>query len=396
MKYREYFSLTHPQQRIWYMEKINPHQPLHNIGGTVKIQGEVDFVCLEKAINYFIKKNDGIRHRFVESDENVHQYVEEYHKYQVRYTIFNSQKDLGAWVQQEAAKPFDINEQDLFDFALFKLQDTKEGGYFVKVHHIISDGWSMNLLTEQICNAYTQILKGEKITDQLNSTYMYCLEKEESYLTSKRFMKDKNFWNEKFSKLPIVKRKNEVDCAKANRKTYSLTNNQSDEIKQFATGINVSVYAFFVALYYIYLNKVNGQDDLIIGMPVLNRAGKNEKNIVGMLTSTMPFRHTVDSEMTVIDFIKGINRELVRCYYHQKYPYDVLVKDLELKKKGYGDLFDTCINYYNTKLPTEINGTPIENEEFYNRNQIYSIQLIIREWSRLGGFNLDIDYKDHM
>ncbi|TKI88566.1 non-ribosomal peptide synthetase, partial [Bacillus wiedmannii] len=211
---------------------------------------------------------------------------------------------------------------------------------------------------------------------------------EESYLTSKRFMKDKNFWNEKFSKLPIVKRKNEVDCVKANRKTYSLTNNQSDEIKQFATGINVSVYAFFVALYYIYLNKVNGQDDLIIGMPVLNRAGKNEKNIVGMLTSTMPFRHTVDSEMTVLDFIKGINRELVRCYYHQKYPYDVLVKDLELKKKGYGDLFDTCINYYNTKLPTEINGTPIENEEFYNRNQIYSIQLIIREWSRLGGFNL--------
>lgn len=56
MKYREYFSLTHPQQRIWYMEKINPHQPLHNIGGTVKIQGEVDFDCLEKAINYFIKK----------------------------------------------------------------------------------------------------------------------------------------------------------------------------------------------------------------------------------------------------------------------------------------------------------------------------------------------------
>ncbi|WP_371399727.1 condensation domain-containing protein [Bacillus wiedmannii] len=263
------------------MEKINPHQPLHNIGGTVKIQGEVDFVCLEKAINYFIKKNDGIRHRFVESDEKVHQYVEEYHKYQVRYTIFNSQNDLDAWVQQEAAKPFDINEQDLFDFALFKLQDTKEGGYFVKVHHIISDGWSMNLLTEQICNAYTQILKGEKITDQLNSTYMYCLEKEESYLTSKRFMKDKNFWNEKFSKLPIVKRKNEVDCAKANRKTYSLTSNQSDEIKQFATGINVSVYAFFVALYYIYLNKVNGQDDLIIGMPVLNRAGKNEKILWG-------------------------------------------------------------------------------------------------------------------
>lgn len=112
-----------------------------------------------------------------------------------------------------------------------------------------------------------------------------------------------------------------------------------------------------------------------------------------MLTSTMPFRHNVDAGMTVGDFIKDINRELIRCYYHQKYPYDLLVQDLELKRKDYGDLFDTSINYYNTNLPNELDGTAVENEEFYNGNQIYSLQLIIREWSRSGGFNLDIDYK---
>jgi hypothetical protein len=54
MIHTEYYSLTHPQKRIWYMEKINAHQPLHNIGGVVTIKGELDFTFLEKAINHFV------------------------------------------------------------------------------------------------------------------------------------------------------------------------------------------------------------------------------------------------------------------------------------------------------------------------------------------------------
>ncbi|MDQ0858860.1 amino acid adenylation domain-containing protein [Bacillus sp. V2I10] len=389
----EYFSLTHPQKRIWYMEKINPHQPLHNIGGVVTIKGELDFIFLEKAIHCFVKNNDGIRHRFIETNGEVRQYVEKYHKKDVLNVVFNCREDLDAWVQQEAGKPFSIHDCDLFDFAMFKVRDTNDGGYFVKVHHIISDGWSMNLLTEQIFDTYMRLLKGEKITDQYRDSYTLCLKKEQTYLASERFVKNKQFWNEKFNTLPIPIQKRELECAEGNRKTYCFPNRQSNGIKQFAADHNVSVYAFFVGLYYIYLQKLTKQEDLIVGMPVLNRSGKIEKNIVGMLTSTMPFRHYVDVEMTVREFIKDINRELIRCYYHQKYPYDLLVQDLELKKKGYGDLFDTCINYYNTNLPNELDGIPVENEEFYNRNQIYSLQLIIREWSKSGGFNLDIDYK---
>lgn len=88
-----------------------------------------------------------------------------------------------------------------------------------------------------------------------------------------------------------------------------------------------------------------------------------------------------------------VNEELKKCYFNQKYPYNLLVQNLELKKNGYDSLFNVCVNYYNTKLDSELNGYPIENVEFYNGNQIYSLQMVIKDWSDTGSLTLDFDYK---
>ncbi|MGM7721816.1 amino acid adenylation domain-containing protein [Metabacillus sp. Hm71] len=375
------------------MEKIYPNKPLHNIGGIVLIKGNVNVVILKKAINEFIKANTGIRHCFLERDGEVYQYIADYQMFDVRQIECKGRQELDEWVNQEAQKPFSLHSSELFDFALFHLLDSNEGGYFVKVHHLLSDGWSMNLLTDQIGTIYMNLLMGEELIGQSGISYLSYLEKEQAYLRSDRFLKNRQFWQAKFHTLPSSFERVELDCSSGIRKTYYLSKSQSAKINQFAADHNVSVYAFFVGMYYAYLQKVKKQDDLIVGMPVLNRSGKKEKEIFGMFTSTMPFRHKVDLDLTVEDFMKGIHHDLMRCYFHQRYPFDLLMQDLQLKKKGYGDLFDTCINYYNTNLQTEVNGTPVENMEFYNGKQLYSLQLIIREWSGTGEFQLDIDYK---
>jgi non-ribosomal peptide synthetase component F len=113
----------------------------------------------------------------------------------------------------------------------------------------------------------------------------------------------------------------------------------------------------------------------------------------GMFTSTMPFRFVIESDCTVSETLTRVNDELMNCYFNQKYPYDLLIQDLELKKKAFDGLFNVCVNYYNTKLNSELNGFPIENIEFYNGNQNYSMQLVIKDWSRSGSLTLDIDYK---
>ncbi|MEC2746287.1 AMP-binding protein, partial [Bacillus cereus] len=81
-----------------------------------------------------------------------------------------------------------------------------------------------------------------------------------------------------------------------------------------------------------------------------------------------------------------------QCLFHQRYPYNLLVKDLQLTSKGYDGLFQYSVNYYNTKLKNTIDGFSLENVEFYSGYQAYSLQLVIKEWAD-EGLEIQYDYK---
>lgn len=393
---KECYSLTHPQKRIWYIEKIYPGTSLYNIGGPIRIKGNIDFNILEESINIFVKNNEGLRLRFFEEHEEVKQYVSNYERVILDFMDFskydNPEEKFNKWVEKEARTPFVIENERLFYFALFKISDNDKG-YFAKFHHIISDGWSINIMTKQICDAYIKLLNAEEILDNTEQSYIEYISNEKKYLSSDRFFKNKSFWNEKYKDLPDAFLNKSSDFIEGKRKTFELESELSLKIKKFAIDNKYSLNTFFIMLYLIYLYKTNLQEDVAIGTPVLNRSGKKGKSMFGMFTSTMPFRFAVDDNLNVTDTMVKVNEQLMECYFNQKYPYDLLVKDLELKKKGYDNLFNTCVNYYNTKLNSELNGFPIENVEFYNGNQIYSLQLVIKDWSDSGNLTLDFDYK---
>jgi amino acid adenylation domain-containing protein/non-ribosomal peptide synthase protein (TIGR01720 family) len=390
------YPLTHPQKRIWYIEKIYPNTSLHNIGGPVRIKGPVNFKALEEAIHIFIKRHEGLRLRVSEQNGEAYQYVSEYTRHNLDFYDFspydNPQDEYNCWIKQEASKPFVLENERLFYFALFKISD-QDNGYLAKFHHIICDGWSTSIMTEQICDVYIKLCKEEAIVENNEQSYLELIHDEKKYLWSDRFLKNKLFWHQKFKILPETFFNKSSDIIEGKRKTYLLDREVSLRIKEFAKENQYSLNTFFVSLYLIYANKVTQQEDLVIGTPVLNRSGKKQKSIFGMFTSTMPFGFFIDNSSTVVNTMAKVNTDLMECYHNQKYPYDLLVQDLELQKNGVDNLFNVCVNYYNTKLNSELNGLPIENVEFYNGNQIYSLQLVIKDWADSGRLTLDFDYK---
>ncbi len=388
--------LTHPQKRIWYIEKIYPGTPLYNIGGPIRIKGIVDFELLEKTINIFIKKNEGLRLRITEKEGESGQYLVDYKEVKIDFVDFSKsiepEEEFKKWVDVEAKTPFKLENEALFYFAMFKIAEN-DTGYFVKFHHIISDGWSINIMTQQIGDIYMKLIMGEEVNENPEHSYIQYIESERKYLESERFINNKSFWKEKFKDLSELFLNRSSDCIKGERKTYELDETISKSIKEFCSTSKISLNTLFVALFIIYLHKTTMQDDIVIGTPVLNRSGNKEKNMFGMFTSTMPFRFQVNPKESVDEMLKKIAAQFRSCYFNQKYPYDILVKDLELKKNGYDNLFNTCVNYYNTRLTNELNGLILENTEFYNGNQIHSLQIVVKEWSNTEKVKLDFDYK---
>ena len=187
MKERELFHLSHPQKRIWYIEKINPDQSVHNIGGVVKIKGKVDFTSLSSSINFFIETNSGIRHRFIETEGDINQYIKEYQHSSFPLHKFNNDEELDQWVKRQSSIPFNLYDSDLYEFHIFTLKDSGESGYFIKVHHIVSDGWSMNIMTKDIAEHYVNLTNNVTVSPPNRTEYNCFLEKEKEYISSKLY-----------------------------------------------------------------------------------------------------------------------------------------------------------------------------------------------------------------
>lgn len=390
------YPLTHPQKRIWYIEKMYPNTSLYNIGGTVIIKGNINIELLQQAIITFIKKNEGIRLKILEKDGWPLQYIDRFKDDTVDYVDFTNGEEpeiqFKKWVQNHASKPFLLQNSRLFYFALYKISDNCMG-YLIKLHHIIADGWSIQILTSKIMDYYLRLCNDECINNEIEYTYIHYIEKEKQYLTSRRFIRNQLFWNKEFETLSDLTMRPSSEGIIGNRKSYTVNYPFTKKIKEYCKKNNISLNTLFVTLYLIYDSRVTGQNDRTIGVPVFNRSNKKEKQTFGMFTSTMPFRFQVDTNQSFQHILKNVQEKLMIYYMNQKYPYDLLVQDLEIKKKGYDHLFNVCINYYNTTLHTSIDGNQIENVEFYNGNQAYSLQIIIREWSDSGCLVLDFDYK---
>nr|WP_285890885.1 amino acid adenylation domain-containing protein [Mesobacillus maritimus] len=394
----KYYPLTHAQKRIWYMEKMNDSS-LNSIGGTVIFKEPVRLDLLENSIRNFVQSNDIFKLKFVDKHGEPKQYQLPFTStdYSVRLFDFTKEKSpkqaFKDWVETESSIPFKMDEEEqLFYFALFKISES-ESGYLVKFHHLISDGWSIQLMTEHISDTYIQLIEGKSLQIDRMPSYLEYIEKEQSYLSSSRFKKDKDFWENQFLDLPdstfLINSNDHV----GKRKTYNLDEDLSIKINDFVTVNKCSMNTFFLSIYFTYLYRFHHASDLILGMPVLNRSGKKEKTVFGMFTSTMPVRYQMEENETFLNTVSKVNKKVMKCLFHQKYPYDLLIRDIQKETGHIGTLFNTSVNYYNTKLNQEINQIPIENVEFYNGNQLFDLQIIIKEWLGSGKLSLNFDYK---
>ncbi|GKX65195.1 amino acid adenylation domain-containing protein [Inconstantimicrobium mannanitabidum] len=391
---KKYYNLTHPQKRIWYIDKINTNSPLHNIGGCLSIHEAIDVEVMEQTINLIIKNNEGLRIRVSEKEDEPFQYIKDFQNENIDFLDFsnyeNPQREHKIWSNELFKKCFNLEDGRLYYFAIYKISE-KEYGILLNIHHIISDGWSITLIQRQICDIYKKLMNNEDV-NMANYSYLDFIKDEEEYLKSKRFVENKDFWKHRLSDLPeefLYKTSNSLE---GKRQCLNINEDLSNKIKKFTGDKKCSLNTFFISILLIYINKVTHKNDLVIGTPVFNRTNKEQKNMIGMFTSTVPVRFKLNTELKIEDLIKLVNRELKLCFLNQKYPYDLLIKDLDLSKDGYDSLFKMCVNYYNSKYDNHIDDIDVEVEEYYCGNQSYSLQITVKEWEE-SNITLNFDYK---
>jgi NRPS condensation-like uncharacterized protein len=174
------------------------------VAGTLKIRGDIDYPLLKKAVDIYIERNDTLRLHFVEIDGEPKQYYSEPHPAATQILDFSSYgKDtLFAWDTERTKLPFDLIDSDLYEIIILKVSRS-EAGIYIKMHHLISDGWSIVNTANDIFRIYTELVSGQYTAYEMPPPYCEFIKSEADYLNSDKFIKDKQYWRKVMS--PVLK-----------------------------------------------------------------------------------------------------------------------------------------------------------------------------------------------
>jgi len=336
---RKFYPLTHAQKRIWYVEKMNPGTNEPNISFLVRYKEEINFELLSDAINDVLRRNDGLRLHMIETERDdmieARQYVSEYREYTLDFFDFSgedAESRLSVWVDEKSKKLFNILDNDLYYMAMIRFND-KECGYYILTHHLISDGWTLNLLLNEIDEIYHDLVNGKPIDHTPYPSYVEYISNEAEYLKSLRCAEHKRFWHELMRPVPeeinLSFRKTKTKSVKAVGKLFAFSSELREKMHRFRKENHSSLFKLVLSALSIHISRITSLTDFAIGTVNHNRATSRHKAMTGMFVSTFPIRFTLDEKMNFQSFVQNVGttvNNIIKNY--QQYPFDILANDL--------------------------------------------------------------------
>ena len=349
------YPLSNSQMNIWNLEQSLQGTSVNNICETVHIKGRVDITLIQRCLNLVVENDPSVRLRLTMQDGRPMQYYAPYFAQQFPVLDFSStnQEGVACWERTVTRETMPLLDLPLYYFAILKLNEN-EGGILIKTHHIISDGWSQVVFINRFAETYLRLLSGQEHNLTPLPPYHVHIEKEQQYLSSSAFARDKKFWDEQTSQMsqPLSFK----DCQSAilspvgHWRHFDFPEGISRAIYAFCTQNRVAPFAVFYMALAIYLNRVGGTDRFSIGVPIHNRLDVTERQTTGMFVSTMPFYGYLDNRWNLEQFNKALSEQWFNLLRHQRLPFDEIVK---LAKKHHPEtnaLFHIVLDFQDSRF----------------------------------------------
>ncbi len=301
------YDLTNPQKSILISEQFYVNKNMFVVASSAIIKEDIDFDALQKAINIFVQNNDAYRTRFIKIADETYQYFENYVPFDVEKIKINNLDELEDYLR---GITFDIYSSSPIKFLMFE-NLTGYSGYCCVLHHLIGDAYTLALFLEESLKLYNQLSRTGETSNERSSSYKDFIFSEENYLNSEKYLKDKAYWEDKFStpsEIFSFKSNENIFDTLAARKSFHIPNH----ITAYCTENKISKFSFFFAAFSIYLSRLTNNEEVIIGTPFLNRLNHKEKNTAGMFVSVLPFKQTINPNLSVAEYVKEISITQIR------------------------------------------------------------------------------------
>ena len=357
----DYYPVSHSQKRFWLLDKIDEAKTAYNLFTSYHID-DLHIGSLENALIKLVNRHEILRTTFKEVNLEPFQIINA--SSQLDYSIAlidlseagDSAHQAHKLAQKAANFRFDLSKGPLIRLKAVKIDDNKFI-LFLTIHHIIGDGWSMDVLYEELSKLYIGERVGKEIDlPELDIQYKDFAAWQIGFLNGKGARKSQRFWMNQFQEdipvleLPTSFTRPPVKTYRGSSLEFNIKPEVVNGLKKFAQAKGGTLFMSLMAVLKLLLHKYSGQHDIVIGTPVAGRENSQLDKQIGPYINTLAIRTNLSFDHSFEQLLEQVILNTTAAFEHQIYPFDRLIEDLSLHGEvGRSELFNVMIIHQNTR-----------------------------------------------
>ncbi|MCK4259937.1 MAG: amino acid adenylation domain-containing protein, partial [Halanaerobiales bacterium] len=387
---REYYPVSSAEKRLFALRQLEGESTTYNMPNITTIEGVLDRERLEEAFKVLVQRHESLRTSFVVVGEEV---VRKVHPdLDLRISFMEAKEEELDRVVNEFIRPFDLGKAPLFRVGLIKYDNDKHL-LMLDMHHIISDGASMNIFFKE----FVQLYQGEDLPE-LKIQYKDYACWQHKLLKSEEIKKQEIYWLERFAgeipvlNLPTDAPRSSVMSFEGDMMDFSIDKELADAFNEIASSKGATLYMALLGALNVLLSKYTGQDEIIIGSPVAGRRHADLENIIGIFVNTLVMRNELEVDKSFAQFLETVKENALDAFEHQDYQFEMLVEKLQLQRDlSRNPLFDIMFVLQNTTT-ADVQMPGLKMHLYPFEYKLAQFDLIFNVFETSTGIHFNLDY----
>lgn len=330
------YQLSYGQQALWFIDKMAQGNVAYNINFGLAVHSNLDIDLLEKSLEEIIKRHKSLRTVYIEKDAMPVQKILEIVDFQLEKIDTSNweQSYLDEKLKEFTHQTFNLEKGPAFRVGLFKRTDE----HYILVfsfHHIAVDLWSVELIISDLIKLYNSDKTAESSLPKQDRSFLDYVEYQNRKLKTTEWNEMLEYWKNELSgellslNLPVDKSRPVVQTYNGSTYSFEFEQKVSKSLKDYAQKKGITSFTLLLGLYKLFLYRLSGQDDILVGTPTLGRNHRDFEDIVGYFVNPIVIRSKLSGKLTFDQFLDYLNSKIINGLKNQAYPFNLLVGKIQ-------------------------------------------------------------------
>ena len=334
---------TEAQRELWTNVQIGGHHAncAYNESVSLHLNGDFEVEALRKAVDLLLARHDALRATFSSDGMSMHISPHiNFHVPLVDLSVLNkfeAEAEVTRILYDEAEQEFDLENGPLGRIKLLRFSAVSHQ-LIITFHHIVCDGWSLGIMMQDLGKMYSSLKKNLPYSDEPAVSYREYALDEIDYLKSEEYSNVEKFWLDQYKdkvpamELPLYKPRPAFRTYSAKRIDLEVDSKIVEQIKKLGAKQGTSFIATLTAAFEVYLYRVTGSEDVVVGLAAAGQSALGKDNLVGHCVNLLPLKSNIDPQQTFSNYLKVRKPQMLDAYDNQRYTFGSLIKNLNLPR----------------------------------------------------------------